>query len=551
MAKLKLKLGSGREIFIEEGTVLHTIVKDNGLENVLPVVLCRINGTVHELSSTLKEDGDIEVIDTSTNIGSMVYTRTAQFVLIKAVSELFSDAVVTIEHSIDKAFFGEIHKDEPLNIDEIPQIKIKMQEIIDRDLVIEKCSVTKNEAIRIFSEYKMEDKVRLLKYLNMENVTLYKLDGLYDYFYGPMAYSTGILKRYELNYYNEGFLLRVPEPLNPYRFTSFFDYKKLSQIFYETEKWNNILGVGDVGSLNDKVENGEIEEIIRVAEGLHEKKIAYIADMIRDKEKLKIILISGPSSSGKTTFTKRLGVQLKVNGLIPVPISLDDYFVDREFTPKDKNGDYDFESIYALDLMLFNENLRDLMEGKEVSLPNFDFKEGCRQGYKGKIKLPRNGIIIVEGIHGLNENMTSSIPKEYKFKIYISALTQLNIDNHNRISTTEVRMIRRIVRDYRTRGYGVESTIKMWPSIRKGEETNIFVYQEEANVMFNSTLVHELCVLKPYAINELKKIEKTSPVYVEAQNLINFLQYFKDVDISYVPQNSILREFVGGIELLL
>lgn len=548
MAKLKLNFGFDNEIFVEEGTVLHSIVKDYGLVKALPAVLCRINGIIHELSSTLKEEGNFEVIDTGTSIGSMAYTRSVQFVLIKAVSELFPEAVVTVEHSINKAFFGEIHKSEPLNIDDIPLIKKKMEEIIQRDLIIEKVSVTKDEAIKIFSQYKMEDKVRLLKYVNFEKVTLYKLEGLYDYFYGPMAYSTGVLKIFELNQYSEGFLMRVPEPSDPHRITKFFDYKKLSKIFYETEQWNNILGVGDVGALNDKVESGEIREIIRVAEGLHEKKIAYIADMIREREKVKIVLIAGPSSSGKTTFSRRLGVQLRVNGLIPIPISLDDYFVDRQFTPRDENGDYNFESIYALDLKLFNENLIDLMDGKEVELPSFNFKKGHRDGYGKKIKLPHNGVIVVEGIHGLNELLTASIAKDYKFKIYISALTQLNIDNHNRISTTEVRMIRRIVRDYKARGYDVESTIKMWPSIRKGEENNIFVYQEEANVMFNSTLVHELCVLKCLAIDELVKIDKTSPVYYEAQKLISFLQFFKNIDVNYVPQNSILREFIGGSE---
>lgn len=421
-----------------------------------------------------------------------------------------------------------------------------MNEIINKDIKIKKISVKKERAIEIFNEYKMKDKVRLLNHIPHEEVKLYELDGRYDYFYGPMAYSTGAIKNFNIMYYDPGFILRYPREKDPFNIPEFVEYKKLTKIFRETEKWAKILDVGDVGALNDKVVYGEIKDIIRVSEALHEKKIANIADMIYDKENIKMVLISGPSSSGKTTFANRLGIQLRVNALIPVPISLDNYFVNREDTPKDENGDYDFESIDALDIDLFNEDLKHILNGEEVQIPTFNFKKGKREYDGKKIKLPKNGILIVEGIHGLNPILTREIPDKNKFKIYISALTQLNIDNHNRVSTTDVRIIRRLVRDYLSRGYKGEETLKMWPSIKRGEDRNIFVFQENADVMFNSTIVYELCILKKYALAELNKIDKNSTVHYEATRLKSFLNFFKEVDMNLVPSNSILREFIGG-----
>ena len=546
MKGLNIQLGNGNKIVVDSETTLNSIVENNYKNTDLPIVLGNFNGKIEELNSVVKEDGTFKPVDTSTKIGYMTYQRTLQFILIKAVLDIYPNAKITIEHSLSKGLFGEIYKESDLKEEDIDKIKGRMKEIIDKNLPIKRVNLLKEEAIKIFEEYGMQDKVKLLNFVSSNRVTLYKLEERYDYFYGPMAYSTGIIRLFDLMYYKPGFILRYPTEKDPYNLPPFIKQKKLANIFYETEKWGEILEVGDVGSLNKKVVDGDIVDIIRVSEALHEKKIANIADMIKDKETAKVVLIAGPSSSGKTTFARRLGIQLRVNGLNPIPISLDDYFVDRENTPKDEKGEYDFESINALDIDLFNKNLEELLLGKETEIPSFNFRLGKREWINNKIKLPENGILIIEGIHGLNENLTSSIDKAHKFKIYISALTQLNVDNHNRIATTDVRMIRRIVRDSLSRGYSAENTLKMWPSIKNGEEKNIFVYQEEADVMFNSTLVYELCVLKKYALLELSKIESNSPVYYEGLRLKSFLNFFKDVEKDFVPENSILREFIGG-----
>ncbi|MDT8718525.1 nucleoside kinase [Clostridium sp. 19966] len=546
MENINLIIKNGNTLVVPKGTPLKEVVKLCGFNGKLSCIMLKIDDKYTEINGALESGGVIEPVYINDRRGLKTYERTLQYILIKAVYDLFPKAKVTMEHSLGNGIFGEIHKQEALDSEDILKIKERMQQIVNQNITINKIYVSREKAIEVFTDYNMEDKVRLLKHMDIDRLKLYELDGRYDYFYGPMAPSTGIINLFDLVYYEPGFLLRLPSEKSPLEIAEFVEQKKLSRIFYETETWGNILGVADVGSLNDKVENKDIINIIRVAEALHEKKIANIADMISDRKETKLVLIAGPSSSGKTTFSKRLGIQLRVNGLMPVPISLDDYFVGREFTPKDENGEYDFESIYALDLELFNKDLNDLMKGKEVEIPSFNFKTGEREWTGHRLKLPDNGIIVVEGIHGLNDMLTSTVPRENKFKIYISALTQLNLDDHNRISTTDVRIIRRIVRDFLSRGYGGEQTLNMWPSIRRGEEKNIFVFQEQADAMFNSTLVYELCVLKRFAIEELKKIKNDSPVYYEATKLISFLSFFKDVDTELVPENSLLREFIGG-----
>lgn len=545
MSKFKINY-EDNEYLVEEGITYKDLLENHLKINPYEIALCKLNREYYELFKNITEDGELELIRFNSSIGYKIYERTLQFIFIKAALDLFDDSVITIEHRIGDGIFGELHKKEALKEEDIIKIKERMIELINKDIPIKKIKVKRKEAIEIFKGYGMDDKVSLLNHVSFEDVSLYELDGRYDYFYGQMASSTGIVKGFDLIYYSPGFVLRYPKRENLNVVSDFKENRKLSQIFLETERWLNILGVGEVGSLNDKIENHEIRDLIMVSEALHEKKIAQIADMISERKDTKIVLIAGPSSSGKTTFANRLSVQLRVNGYVPIPISLDDYFVDREHTPRDENGEYDFESLYSLDLELFNDHLGRLLKGEEVEIPSFNFKKGEREWVGNKLKLPSNGIMLIEGIHGLNPLLTASIAENQKFKIYISALTQLNLDNHNRIATTDIRRVRRIVRDYLSRGYGAEDTLKMWPSIRRGEEKNIFVYQEEADVMFNSTLVYELCVLKKYALEELDKIDPDSPVYILASRLKSFLGFFKEIDKDYVPTNSILREFIGG-----
>ena len=548
MRKVKINY-MAKQYEIDNGITYKEFLKDILEINPYDIALCRLNGEYYELFKPIQEDGILELVhfsDVKSSIGYKIYTRTLNFIFIKAALDLFPNSAITIEHSIGEGVFGEIHKEEALNEEDLKRIKERMLELISRDIPINKIKKKREEAIEIFKGYGMEDKVSLLNHVSFENVSLYELDGRYDYFYGQMAFSTGVIKGFDLMYYDPGFILLSPKKEDLNVVPAFKENRKLSQIFMESEKWLNIIGVGEVGSLNDKVEEHELRDLIMVSEALHEKKIAQIADMINERKETKVVLIAGPSSSGKTTFANRLSIQLRVNGYIPVPISLDDYFVDREHTPKDENGEYDFESIYSLDLELFNSHLISLLKGEEVEIPSFNFKLGEREWLGKKLKLPNNGIILIEGIHGLNPMLTESILDKQKFKIYISALTQLNLDNHNRIATTDIRRVRRIVRDYLSRGYGAEDTLKMWPSIRRGEGKNIFIFQEEADVMFNSTLVYELCVLKKYALEELEKIEPDSKVYLLASRLKAFLGFFKEINKDLVPTNSILREFIGG-----
>ncbi|MGL5150644.1 MAG: nucleoside kinase [Clostridium sp.] len=544
MEHYNLTLENGTVIKVDKEKTFKEVVDE--VYNDEKIILCKLDNRYFELSRIIKESGNIQGISCESPIGFKAYVRTLQFIFIKAVLDLYPQATITIEHSISKGLFCEIHRDKGLEDKEVAAVKDRMNEIIKSNSVIKRVKKTREEAINIFESYNMIDKVKLLSGISHDMVNLYELDGRYDYFYGEMGYSTGIIKVFDLMKYGDGVILRCPAENDITLLPPYVEQKRLSQVFYEAEKWLGIVGVGEVGSLNEKVKSGELRDLIMVSEALHEKKIAYLADNIAQNSDKRIVLIAGPSSSGKTTFANRLGVQLRVNGVIPIAISLDDYFVDRSNTPRDENGDYDFESIYAIDLKLFNEHLESLLNGEEVEIPSFNFRKGEREWVGHKLKLPKNGVVVVEGIHGLNPMLTSSIDDKNKFKIYISALTQLNLDNHNRIATTDIRKIRRIVRDYLSRGYGGEDTLKMWPSIRRGERKNIFVYQEEADAMFNSTIPYELCVLKPFAIKELEKVPEDSSVSHEAKRLIKFLSFFEEIEMDKVPENSILREFIGG-----
>jgi len=462
-----------------------------------------------------------------------------------AAKEVFKGCRVTVEHSLSKGLYCEVHKDEPLTQEDITSIEEKMWELQKLDIPFEKRKITSAEAIEIFESTQQHDKVNLIKYRKKKNINIYKCYGYYDYFYGYMVPSTGYLKLFELKFNNPGLVLRFPEKAAPNKLPEYDEQKKLFNIFREFEKWGKILELENISHLNDAIKSGRINELIAVAEGLHEKKIAQIADMIAAYDDKKLVLIAGPSSSGKTTFAQRLSVQLRVNGLKPVAISIDDFFKDRVDTPIGEDGEYDFETIDAIDIITFNDVIMRLIKGEEVEMPVYNFHTGSREWRGKKLKISEEQVLVVEGIHGLNETLTSIIPKEQKFKIYISALTHLSIDDHNRIPTSDLRLLRRIVRDFQFRSADALSTIKRWDSVRRGEDKYIYPFQEEADIMFNSSLVYELAMLNQVALPQLEKIDNSVPEYIEAKRLTKFLQYFLEADMNAIPTNSILQEFLG------
>ncbi|MGI6330529.1 MAG: nucleoside kinase [Zhaonellaceae bacterium] len=511
------------------------------------IVAAKVNNVLKDLSFRIEEDSHIDFIDLTTDDGFRIYQRSVSFLLIKAVGEVFPQATITIEHSISKGLYCELHGIDPLTEKDVQAIERRMKEMVEEDIEFHMDIVPLPEALKLFEKEGQLDKVKLLKYRNLPTIKIYSCGWLRDYFYGIMVPSTGYLKHFELKFYMPGFILRYPDKSDPTTIPEYKEQPKLFSVFREAEKWAKILEIEDVGSLNDHIAAGYGDELIRISEALHEKKIAQLADMItNERNQIRLILIAGPSSSGKTTFAQRLSVQLRVNNVKPISISLDDYFVSRDKTPLDENGEPDFEALEAIDLDLFNEQLTKLIQGVEVELPVFNFLTGQRE-YRGKkVKIKRDQPIIIEGIHGLNDVLTSAIPRGSKFKIYISALTQLNIDNHNRIPTTDARIIRRIVRDNQFRSHDALKTIKLWPKVRRGEEKNIFPFQEDADVMFNSHLPYELAVLKKYAEPLLAEIAPSEPEFSEAKRLLKFLSYFLPLDDSAIPNNSIIREFIGN-----
>lgn len=511
-----------------------------------PVVAAKVNNVVRGLDFCLDGDCRVELLDLESDDGMRVYTRSLIMVLARAVGEVLPGSSVNVLHTLGNGVYGEVQYRRPLKMRDIEAVEERMREIVAGDEPILKRQMKREEAIRIFQVTGQPDKAALLKYLQSPTVNVYTCGWLHDYSLNPLVPRTGLLKTFRLRYYLPGFILELPRQDNPEVIPDYVEQGKLANIYFEAEKWGKILNVQYVSSLNEIVARGDIGDLIRVAEAFHEKKIGQIADLIAANiDRIRVVLIAGPSSSGKTTFAQRLGVQLRVNGIRPVAISLDDYFVDREKTPRDENGEYDFESIDAIDRPLFNEHLIKLIQGEEVELPSFNFKTGKREFRGNVLKLGPSDLIIIEGIHGLNDELTISIPKGRKFKIYVSALTQLNLDNHNRIATTDLRIIRRIVRDYKYRCYSALETIRRWPSVRRGEERNIFPFQEYADVMFNSALVYELAVLKKFAEPLLEQIGQEHPEYAEARRLRKFLSYFLSIDDQEVPSNSIIREFIG------
>lgn len=511
------------------------------------IVAAKVNNLIKDLQACLYDDCSIEFIELNTEFGLKVYQRSITFLLIVAIYELYRNVKVTVEHSISKGLFCEVYLGRNLTSIDIKEIEAKMSEIVLEKRPILKKTLPKAEALELFKKSGQVEKVSLIEDLKRELVSVYYCGNTYDYLYGPMLSNTAELSLFALNQYRSGLIIRIPEITNVKIVPEFSPQEKLADIFNEAEKWAKILQCDYVEKLNAYTKKDEIYDIVRISEALHEKKIAQIADFIvSHTSQARIILIAGPSSSGKTTFAQRLRVQLRVNGVVPITISLDDYFHNRIHTPKNEKGEYDFESLEALDTDLFNQHLVELLNGKSVEIPYYNFVTGQRE-YKGNIiQIEPNQPVLIEGIHGLNERLTSKIPRNKKLKIYISALTQLAIDGHNRIPTTDARLIRRIVRDHKFRGSSAVKTLKQWPSVRNGEEKNIFPFQEEADIMFNSALIYELGVLKKHAEPLLREVKQTEAEYAESSRLLDFLEYFVSIENDdEIPVNSILKEFIG------
>lgn len=513
------------------------------------ISLAVVDNELNELTTCIDKDSKIEFLDTKTPDGLRVYTRTLHLVFIMACECLFKDSRIVIEHSLSNGVYCEIRLGRNLTDEDISNIKQKMDKIIAQDYPIEKKIYTKQEAINIFKNMGLNEKAELLKYKEKDTVKIYKCHNYMDHFYGYVMPSTGYVKTYDLFRYQDGVILMAASEDDKRIPKKFVPQPKLANIYKEAENWSDLMGVDTVLSLNKIIEEKKYGEIIRIVEALHEKKIGQIADIIKQENK-RIILIAAPSSSGKTSFATRLCIHLKVNNLNPISISLDDYFVNRVDTPLDEFGKLDYESIYAINIERFNRDLNDLLAGKEVQLPKYNFLTGKSE--QGKtLKIDENQPIILEGIHGLNPLLTASIPDSQKFKIYLSVLTQINLDDHNRIPTTDLRLIRRIVRDNQFRAHTAEMTINTWASVRRGEEKNIFPYQEEADLMFNSACVYELALLKTYVKPLLEEIPEDSEAYIEAKRLLKFLQYFVGLDdLSDIPPTAIIREFVGGSKIV-
>ncbi|MGE5391050.1 MAG: nucleoside kinase [Deltaproteobacteria bacterium] len=509
------------------------------------IVAIVLDNELKDLHHVFVNPCEIELIDLSTEAGMRIYRRSISFLMIKACRDLFPERILVIKHSINDGFLCEfLHQ--PCKQEEIPLIEEHMRKLVHMDLPIKKSIVSKEEARDIFSRQGQLDKVKLFEFRDKDHVHMSELDGFYEYFYGFMVTHTGLLSNFDLFATAAGLVLQTPDKTEPEIIKAYHEPNKLVQIYKEARGWAEMLEIPHVAALNDMIEFGDINDMIRINEALHEKKIASIADMICSDPRIRLVLIAGPSSSGKTTFAQRLLIQLRVNGRRPVSVSLDNYFIDRELTPRDEAGEFDFEALEALKLDKFNNDLVGLIEGKNVEVPVYNFRNGCCDPIGVPMQVPAGEPIIIEGIHGLNDRLTASIPQHQKFKIYISAITQINIDYSNRIPTTDGRLIRRIVRDARTRNYRALDTLKRWSSVRRGEEKNIFPFQENANLMFNSSLVYELAVLKPLAEPLLREIDQSHPEHVEARRLLKFLSYFRPVDDVAVQQNSILREFIGG-----
>lgn len=531
----------------EEGTTFETIVNEYQEQYDHTIALVIANGKIHELHKKLKRDAEISFITTSDTIGNKTYERSAIMLLLKAAYDILGlQGKMKVEFAIDKGIYCEFTEDIEVTDELVDQINDRMEDLVSQKLPIRKDTYAISEAVEFFYEQGMMDKAELFRYRKGSNVNVYCLDGYYDYFYGYMFPNTSYVSCFKLMKYEDGMILLLPPKKYPRQLTPFEPKHKLFATMAEFNRWGEEQGICTVGDLNRQICDGRLSDIILVQEALQERRIAEIANDIVSRGGVKFVMIAGPSSSGKTSFSNRLSIQLQTHGYKTHPIAVDDYFVEREQTPRDENGAYNFECLEAIDTESFNRDMCDLLAGKRVELPTFNFKTGHRE-YNGNYKqLGSEDILVIEGIHGLNDKMSYALPTESKYKIYISSLTCLNVDEHNRIPTTDGRLLRRMIRDARTRGTSATRTLGMWQSVRRGEEENIFPYQESADVMFNSATVYEISLLKTYAEPLLYGVPKDVPEYYEAQRLLKFLQYFLAIPADSVPNNSLVREFCGG-----
>ena len=544
---IQLKIDTQIKTYSEDVT-WQVVAEEYQKEYADEILLVQVNGKLQELQEKIRE-GEVQFITARQKPGISAYKRSATLLMLKAfyaVAGPENVEKVIVDFSIGKGFFIEARGNFTLNQELLEQVKAKMQEYVDQEIPILKRSISTDDAIERFHRHRMYDKERLFRYRRVSRVNVYSIDGFEDYFYGYMVPNTKYIRYFDLKLYEYGFVLMLPSMLAPTVLPQFAPLPKLFHTLADSSLWGQRLDLETVGALNDKIAEGDMSHLILIQEALQEKRIAEIAAQIAERKTAKIVMIAGPSSSGKTTFSHRLSVQLEAIGLKPHPIAVDNYFVNRIDSPRDENGNYNYEILECLDVEQFNQDMQALLRGEQVELPYYNFKKGERE-YKGDfLKLGKEDILVIEGIHCLNDRLSYSLPRESKFKIYISALTQLNIDEHNRIPTTDGRLLRRMIRDARTRGTSARDTIRMWPSVRKGEEENIFPYQEEADAMFNSALIYELAVLKQYVEPLLFGISKNCPEYTEAKRLLKFLDYFIGVSSEDIPKNSILREFIGG-----
>lgn len=540
---------NGEERLYEDGIKYEIIAEEYQNHFTSPIALVTVNGKIRELMKRVDRDCELDFITYEDTIGHKAYVRSAIMLMMKAIKDVVGMEAATnvkVEFTIGPGYYCSFRNGLKMDAQTIERVKDRMGELVDMDMLVTKKAYPTDEAVALFKELGMKDKVSLFRYRRSSSINVYCLGDYYDYFYGYMMPSTGYVKYFDLFAYEEGMILLLPEKEEPEKLPEFVPRKKLFQTLMASGEWGKEMHIDTVGDLNDQICQGNISDMILVQEALQERRLSEIARDIAGREGVKFVMIAGPSSSGKTTFSHRLSIQLRTYGLKPHPIGLDNYYLNHDQTPLDDEGKPDYECLEALDVEQFNKDMADLLSGKSVQLPTFNFKTGMRE-YSGKpMQLGEEDILVIEGIHGLNEKMSYALPAESKYKIYISALTALNVDEHNRIPTTDNRLLRRMVRDARTRGASASQTIAMWPSVRRGEEKYIFPFQEEADAMFNSAMLYELAVIKQYAEPLLFSIKKGDPEYHEAKRLLKFLEYFLGVSSEELPRNSLCREFVGG-----